>query len=187
LICYYGIVSTETVPANKYTAEQAEVLRLHELYRRCLLDQKYWAHMLARYKFWDRLTGIVTAVSSSSAVGGMAVFRTGWGDKAFTTLGAVSALVLVIRPFFKLSESVERYSKLHYGFTALFYQIENLVADIRRNNGMDQGHRTEADKIVERFNNLMLLEDASVSQKMVAGFQDEVDTAIPGDSLWLPG
>ena len=143
--------------------------------------------MLARYKFWDRLTGIVTAVSSSSAVGGTAVLRTGWGANAFTALGAVSALVLVIRPFFKLSENIEGYSKLHYGFTVLFYQIENLVADIRRNNGMDQGHRTEAHKIVEQFNNLTLLEDASVSKTRVAGFQDEVDRAVPGDSLWLPG
>jgi hypothetical protein len=169
-----------------YTAQQSEVLRLHELYRRCLLDQMYWAWMLGRYKRWDRMTNIVTAISTSSAVAGMALWKNGMGEIVFTVLGSISALLLVVKPFFKPAENIERYSKLHYGFTALFYQIENLVAGIRREDGITDRHRTEAEEIVERFKNLALQEDAVTNEEKVEKFQDKVDRAIPKESLWLP-
>lgn len=180
-------MAVEVISPYEYTPEQADVLRLHELYRRCLLNQKYFSWKLGRYKFWDQIANVVTALSTSSSVAGLTIWKTGHGIAAFTILGSIGALIQVIRPFFKPSENIERCSTLHYGFTELFYQIENLLAEIRRNNGVAEQHRRTADEITERFKNLAMQEGTEDNRRKISELQDEVDQAIPGKSLWLPG
>lgn len=180
-------MSVEVISAYEYTAKQAEVLRLNDQLRRCLLDQKYYALQLARYKRWDRIANIVTALATSSAIAGLTFIKQGdLGAIAFSVLGAASSLILVVKPFFKPAENIERYSKLHYGFTELFFQIEDLLASVRNADGMTIEHRAQAGKVYEQYKNLALQEDASINWKRVGRLVDEVDQAIPGGALWLP-
>jgi hypothetical protein len=179
-------MSVETISAYEYSARQAEVLRLNVLYRQCMLDQKYYARLLARYKRWDRLTNITTALVTSTAVGGLTLLKSGWGAIAFSVVGSISALILVVKPFFKPAENIERYSKLHYGFTDMFYQVESLLADIRTADGMTAEHRDQAKILFEAHKSLALQEDAAINQKRVSEIENEVDRAIPGITLWLP-
>ncbi len=172
--------ATETISPYSYTAEQSEVVRLHDLYRRCFLDQKYYAYQLQRYKRWDWGSNLIAAASTILSITGVT------GQPWSLTLGIISALILVIRPLFKPAENIERYSRLHYGFTDLFYQIESLLADVRRHQAVTDKHRREAEAIIERFKNLAIQEDPSADLEGVAQFQSEVERAIPETSLWLP-
>ncbi len=51
---------TEAPQATVYdfTAQQAEVVRLADRYRRCLMDQKYYARRLSMYQRWDTGTNL---------------------------------------------------------------------------------------------------------------------------------
>ena len=179
-------MSVELISASEYTAKQAEVLRLNDLLRRCMLDQRYYALQLARYKRWDRVASIFTALATSSAVAGLTIVKQGNGAIVLSALGAIASLILVVKPFFKPTENIERYSKLHYGFTELFLSVENLLAAIRNADGMMDGHRAQAVTIYEQHKGLALQEDASINWRRVGKLIGEVDQAIPGEKLWLP-
>jgi hypothetical protein len=64
--------------------------------------------------------------------------------------------------------------------------MENLLADIRRSEGMTDQHRERAEELIGRCDSLALREDASINWKKVAEIKTDVEKAIPGDGLWLP-
>ena len=169
-----------------YSPEQAEVLRLNDLYRTFLLNQKYYAHKLNSYKFWNRVMDIVVALATSSAFAGLAIWKSALGANFFSVLLAVSVIVSVLRPVLKLSEGIDRYSKLHYGYSQLLFQIESVLTDIRRQGGPKDGHvRTIAD-IDDRYRNLALEDDAGPNLELLKRFQAEVNEAHPPERVWLP-
>jgi hypothetical protein len=169
-----------------YTPEQAEVLRLHKLYRDCLLSQKYYAERLSTRKFWAFAMDLTMAIATSTALAGMAVMKTTIGANLFSLILSLSVIVSVIRPLLKLSESIDRYSKLHYAYAELALQIDSLVADMRRKNNFREEHSKMAADIWERYRNLTLQDDAAPNRKTLKKFQAEVNEAHPSTTLWLP-
>lgn len=172
--------------AVTYTPMQAEVARLHDMYRTCLLSQKYYGRRLNCYKRWNLTMDIITALATSSAFAGLAVWGSPVGANFFSLLLAASVVISVARPLLKLSEGIDRYSKLHYAYTDLFLRIENLVADMRRKAGVEPEHLRAAADLSDRYRNLALQDDAGPSQKLLEKLQAEVNEAIPADRLWLP-
>ncbi|MBI4464167.1 MAG: hypothetical protein HY647_05635 [Acidobacteria bacterium] len=174
------------VATTTYTPLQAEVYRLHDLYRNCSLSRKYYAHRLKQYKRWNLTFDIVTALATSSAFAGLAIWQTPVGVNVFSILLAASVIISVLRPLLKLSDGVDRYSKLHYAYGELFYQIESLVAEMRRKDGVRDEHLKAAAEMADRYGHLGLQDDPGPNRKALKKFQDEVNQAIPPDRLWLP-
>ena len=109
-----------------------------------------------------------------------------WVSNASYGIGALAALIFIGKPIFKVSEQIERYTILSSGFGELFSRFESLLADVRRNDGMTDAHRERADELMNRCDNLALREDASINWKKVKKIQEDVDTAVPANSQWLP-
>ncbi len=169
-----------------YSPAQAEVLRLHDLYRTCLLNQKYYSHKLNSYKLWNRVMDIVVALATSSAFAGLAIWKSGLGANFFSILLAASVVVSVLRPILKLTEGIDRYSKLHYGYSQLSFQVENVLTDMRRRGGPQDDHLKTTADIEDRYRNLGLEDDAGPNLKLLKKFQAEVNEAVPAERLWLP-
>ncbi len=177
------------MPANSvysYTAEQAQVIRLYDLYRNCLTKSKYYGHKLKLYKRASVAMDILIALAASSAFTGQAIMKTQIGLNLVSFLLLASAVIAVIRPILKLSEGIDLYSKLYYAYTELFYRIEGLNDDIRRQNTFTKIHQRKASDIFDRYRDLELQNDPSENVKKMAKYQDAVDKTIPSDTLWLP-
>ena len=172
------------ITPNSYSQQQAEVLRLHDRYRRCLLDQKYYARRLSMYQRWDTGTNLFAGVAMifSLATRNSAA----WLSAMCYATGVLAALILIGKPIFKVAEQIERYTTLHCAFSELFEEIEGLVADIRRAGKLTGDHHGRADKIFDRCTSLAVREDVSVNVKKLEQFKEEVERAIPAETLWLP-
>jgi len=169
-----------------YTADQAQVIRLYDAYRNCLVKSKYYGNELKKYKRYSITMDIVIALATSSAFTSQAILKTPIGLNFVSLLLLISAVIAVIRPILKIGEAIDVYSKLYYAYTELFYRIESLTDDIRRENQVTQVHQRKAIDIFERYRDLELQNDPGESVKRMGKYQDEVDKAIPADTLWLP-
>jgi hypothetical protein len=177
------------MPANSvysYTAEQAQVVRLYDLYRNCLTKSKYYGHKLIFFKRLALIMDILIALAASSAFTGQAIMKTSIGLNLASFLLLISAVIAVIRPILKIGESIDLYSKLYYAYTELFYRIESLNDDIRRENALTKIHQKKASDIFDRYRDLELQNDPAENVKKMGKYQDEVDRAIPASGLWLP-
>jgi hypothetical protein len=173
-----------TVSPYHYSTQQLEVIRLHDRYRRCLMDQKYYAWKLARYQRWDTASNVFAGITMVFSL----VTRPsdGWLSIACYVTGILAAIVFISKPILKIGEKIEKYTTLQIGFGDSFNRIETLVADIRNTGRVSADHRTRAHEIFERCAALALREDADIDWKKVERFKAEVEKAIPEDTLWLP-
>jgi hypothetical protein len=178
------MADTETISPYSYSPKQAEVLRLQDRYRRCLLDQKYYAYRLSLYQRCDTAINLFAGVAMLLSLATR--MSSTWLSYVCYATGAIAALLFIAKPIFKVSEQIEKYTMLHYGFSDVFNRIEGLVGEIRRNGKISDEHRVRADELFDRCHNLAIREDVSINQKKLARFKDEVEKAIPAESLWLP-
>jgi hypothetical protein len=129
---------------------------------------------------------ILTALSTSSAFTAQAIMKTPIGINLVSLLLLASAVIAVVRPIVKIGDGINLYSKLYYAFSELFYRIESLNDDIRREESFTQLHQRKAKDIFERYRDLELQTEPIESSKRMSTYQDEVDKAIPANRLWLP-
>ena len=174
------------VDTREYTSQQADVARLHDLLRTSRLSQKYYAHRLKSYKAWMLWMDILTALAASSAFVGLAFLQEFAGGAVVTGLVGTAALIAAIRPVLKMSDQIDRFSRLHYGWGKIHYELGDLLADIRRHDGVTASHQPTVVDISERFKALSLEDDPGPDRALVKKFQMEVSAEIPADRLWIP-
>ena len=86
----------------------------------------------------------------------------------------------------RLSDKIDRYSKLHYGYLEVYYRIQSLISEMRAAGHLTAESQLKAADLAERFRSLELEGDAYQNPKKLLKYQDEVERAIPADQLWLP-
>jgi hypothetical protein len=167
-----------------YTQQQAEVVRLHDRLRRCMLDQRYYAYKLTLYQRWDTGINLFAGIAMLASLATRAT--SGWASNAAYALGATAALLFIGKPIFKVSEQIERYTVMCCGFSECFHRIEMLIADIRNAGEVTPDHRLRSAEIFDRCGALAIREDTSVNRRKLIELKEEVEQAIPAESLWLP-
>jgi hypothetical protein len=177
-----SVIQSSTV--YDYTSQQAEVIRLQDRYRRCLMDQKYYARRLSLYQRWDVTTNLFAGIAMLIALATLHASELIANLSYY--LGFVAAIVFIGKPVFRIAEQIERYTVLHSNFSEAFCRIEALLADVRRCGKMTDEHRLRADELIARCDSLAAREDTAVNQKVLARIKEEVNRAIPAETLWLP-
>ena len=170
-----------------YTPSQAEVARLYDRYRDCLLSRKYYAAKLVRHKRGAFALDILAALSALTTLFAVGVSVAG-NDRSAWTIGfaIVAAISTVVRPLLRLQDSIDHYAAIHFGYTELAHTIDNLVADIRGLGGPNETHRAMIEGISDRYRALLLKDDPTTDRKLLVKFQAEVLSEVKTESLWLP-
>ncbi len=173
---------------QEYTTSQAEVLRLYDRYRDCLLSKKYYATKLVRRKRWTLALDLLAAFSASTALVLIGVSVAGYEEPGWRiAFGVIAAVSTVVRPLLKLQDSIDHYGAVHFGYTELAHTIDNLVADIRRSNAVNgTSHRAMIEDISDRYRTLLLRDDPTTDRKLLVKSQAEVLDEVKTESLWLP-
>ncbi len=98
---------------------------------------------------------LTIALAASSSLTGATVFKSLLNGKPLTVLLTISAVLAVVKPILKLSNGIDRCSKLRYGYLELYQKVEILVNDIRdKGNLTDTSGRINA--LTATFNKLSL-------------------------------
>lgn len=176
----------EQVSIYDYTPAQAELVRFYDLYRCALMSKKYHAWKLRRAKFWTSVVETVAACSASSAVGSLAIWKTAAGGAAFTALLVTSAVASIIRSAFRLSESLDRHSRMALAWSELALDMDGAIAAVRRARGLAEPLRLRVDDLCERFRRVEMHDGIDTDEPIVARIQEEVARSTPADRFWLP-
>jgi hypothetical protein len=89
--------SAETVDVYSYTPRQAQVIRLYDTYRNCLLYVKYYGRKLKIYRRVNLWMDLATALATSSAFTGLAIMRSPVGLNALSFLLLAAAIISVVK------------------------------------------------------------------------------------------
>lgn len=176
---------------EKFCAQLEEV---YDNYRTSLMNAKYYASRLTSFRIYNRIYEIILALGMSSAIAGWSFFQE-WtfGKKAWAIFSGLVTVLAVLKPILQLPSQIERYSKLHIGYTNLYYDSVNLVSRINESKKEISESKSIPPEILQtreatqkRFKDLALQDDIKISKPLLRKCYDEVNAEIPVKYLWYP-
>ncbi len=165
---------------------RARLIAAYDLYRKALLNRKYYGHRLASWKRWNTGFEIALAVGTSGTIGTWALWKTGAGQYAWTFVAAFAAVLGVIKPIIQLGKGIERYSKLYSGWGGVFYDLEGVVEDIKATHKYTGEMANIVTSAHNRIKDLTPEDDPNPNRRLVRKYYNEVLIEIPPAMLWVP-
>jgi hypothetical protein len=168
---------------------RAKVSEINDLFRTARLNQMYYAqrlHVVKKAMNWS--DGLI-AVGSSSSLAGWGLWKYGQTSaNSWAVLAGIATLLSVLKPVFQLRREIERYSKLHIGYCGLYYDLEQIVIDLRTTHILTAASWTAFTHQQKKNKELGLIDDSDAERKLdlLNECQQAVLTEIPKGSLWLP-
>lgn len=165
---------------------QHRLRRIYDDYRTAQMNRDYYACRLETLKTYNRYYEIAIAIGTSTAVAGWHVWQTPAGKTVWAFFGALVAVLTIVKPILQLAKDIERYSKLHTGYSDLFYDYRHIIDEVKARGGINKQTAGAAAAAEKRYRDLALQDDPKPLAKLV----DECFAAIEARSepfdKWRP-
>ncbi|MBO0950882.1 hypothetical protein [Fibrella forsythiae] len=169
------------------TVDLKEQLRnLYSDYRDALNNKKYYGCRLVQFRQWSMALDLILAIGTSSAVGGWLIWRDSVGQYVWTGLTGVAAVIAVLKPILKLSDQIERYSKLYAGHSTVFYDLDRVIKMVREHKAFNTEMVTIRNNAIDRRKELDPIDDPNPSKSLETKCFQEVNVQISTNMLWFP-
>jgi hypothetical protein len=160
--------------------------RIYTNYRDAAMSKEYYACRLAQVKRWNIWYEIVLALGASgTAVAGWYIWSQTTGKIVWAIFSGCAAVLAIIKPILKVADEVERYSKLHIGYSELAFDYKLVCDEIRASGGISESLREAVANADKRIKELTLVDDVKPSLKLLRECQNSVKRVVPGFDEWL--
>ena len=165
-----------------------ELKKIYDKYREVYMNEKYYAHRLTTFSKWNDIYEGTLAIGASGTIASWPFFqKSEIGKNIWIIFGGVIAVLVVLKPFFKLAQKVESRSKLYIGYRDLRFDLEQLVDDIQANGfNITQEIKNTFIAANKRYKSLGLEDEINPVKKLVDKYFEEVNSEIPSFSIWSP-
>lgn len=164
----------------------ARLKQIHDLYRTARLNELYYQHRVNSYRKWNLCIEVLTALTTSTAIGGLTFWKSNTGSMIWTVLVSVPVVLTVVKPFLQLSDLIEQSSKRHSEYRSLFLDLQELEGQITLRQGLDDSLLLKFEDALNRSKRLGLQDEVNVSERLRRKCFDAVGLELPVSSLWMP-
>ncbi|PYD87444.1 hypothetical protein DNF23_38475 [Pseudomonas syringae pv. pisi] len=169
--------------------ENHPVWDVYDLLRTSRLNELYYGIKL---RTMERLNlGVEVAiaiVSSSSAVGGLAVWKTTVGNPFWQVLLGLAAVLTIVKPLLGLPKKIKAYEELLAGYRLLAHELRDLRMDISQSREYTTPHQARCKRIKDKVRDYVAKNPERVEcKKTKAVCTERVLQEIPSNSLFIPG
>jgi hypothetical protein len=175
--------------SNNSEIPEGRLEYIYDAYRNELLNRKYFAAMLSRYRHLNTSTEILVAIGGGSATAGiasMAIFETLPGKYVWLLVSAAATVLSVIKPVLKIGDKIENYTKLYAGHSTVYFDLKDIVEEISVLKSFTPDLKRKYDSSKRLVKELGAKEDFSRNDQLARKLQQEVNEEIRPDMLWIP-
>lgn len=168
--------------------EHHPVWSVYDLYRTSRLNVKYYSAKLHRAEneiFWMDCILLITAPSSSIA--GFWFLQNPVGEYSWKILGAIAAIIAILKPLLNRTKKVKNYEELRAGYRAFEHDLHVIKENIIQKRSYDLDLQNEFQKALKRIGILKNKEvDSEEDKALKIKFTKEVLTELPTDQFYIP-
>jgi hypothetical protein len=161
---------------------------VYDLLRTARLNVKYNSALLTRAERWQFGMETVLLVSApSSAVAGLWFWNTPVGHQVWLYLGAIAAVVAVLKPALGLTKKIKTYEEVVSGYRALDNDLFEISVMVSQKHAYDKQLQTDFNRVLKRRGVLankepVRREDKKLKRECTA----EVLSELPAASFYVP-
>jgi hypothetical protein len=147
--------------------------------RRVQANRKYNASQLILYQRCNFWYDVVLAVGTSGTVAGWAIWQGPAGKVVWSLLGAVVALLAIVKPILQLAKKIEHYTQQHHQYTELFLTIDEIFTQAAISPGaLSPTAKNLYITLDSRFGKITPNDDPRPSRRVMERCSAEVDREI---------
>lgn len=166
---------------------QNPVWAVYDEYRTARLNVYYYQYQISKLRRYNILLDIVIALSTSSVIAGLWFWETSIGNVSWKVIGALAAILVVIKPIINISDLIKQKSELFSSWQLLSDGFKKLTILISEQNQYN-------DEMKKRFHELLDMESdinqketpEEPDKKLQRRYFEQVNREIPPESLIEP-
>ena len=161
---------------------------VYDRLRSASLSVKYYGCRLQhveRVNFWLDL--MLFAAAPSSTIAGLGFWKFGMGPFAWQALGAIAAIIAIVKPLLGLAKRIKEYEGMLVGYRTLEYDLMELRTSVSQKRKYDTTLQAQFQKVQQRERVLIgKTPDPRENARLKARCQAEVLKELPADSFFVP-
>lgn len=167
-------------PLNAFLSE------LYDLLCTGALNRDYYGRRLATIQSQVFLMEFAIAVTTTgSALSASALWKVEpWGPAIWTTATSIAAALAIVKPIWQPSRQIERWTRLHAGYSELYAAATALASRVKREGALTQDLRDGLKGLEDKLVDLAKSDDPSPNRKLLARCEAEVRARHPADQAW---
>ena len=155
--------------------------------RTARLNIKYLQAVIRKLTRRNFCHEVVIAASTSSAFAGFSFWGSALGGYLWKALGAVAAVLSLLKPMLRLQEQISRKQQLLVGYNILDFDLSRIRLEINHRKKYDESLYKQFLKALDRKAELMKQDVASITdQNVLEDCQKAVERELPADSFYIP-
>jgi len=167
--------------------EEAELIRLFDIYKIANLNIRYYGRRAAQYETWDRVLSIVAGFCAFMAV---IVLTIPLDEKYLSplritaaVLAGVATLLTGLSPLLGWATQAKKLYGIHTLYEQLFADIALVITDIRR-NGLSEASKGAYNLVYQSYLRAQSLDELDPDQDLIKVENEKVKQALPPEYLW---
>ncbi|HEX6290159.1 MAG TPA: hypothetical protein VFZ66_13275 [Herpetosiphonaceae bacterium] len=164
------------------------VWAVYDLLRTTRLNVRYYTAKTERTKQKDRWIEIILAiVVPSSALAGLPLWQSQYGIYVWSTLTVIASLLAIVKPFLKLTESVQAYEAVVSRLRAIEGDLVELQNEIFQQRRYDQRMQERLSLIVRSMGRVQEIEPIEpIDEELRRTIFDQIRRESPNESFYVP-
>jgi hypothetical protein len=162
---------------------RVQINGIYDDYRKAFMNRLYYECRVEYLKKINRFYDVVLAIGTSGTVAAWYVWETPLGKKAWPIFAGVVLILSIIKPILRLPDKQEKLSKLKFGYTELYYELDKWKRAIEENKGLTPKVLKASAEAQERYRRLAI-EDESPNKKLLTKCFEEVKRKTPSFTDW---
>jgi hypothetical protein len=172
------------------------LISIYDEYRDALLNRSYYGYRVNRYTLYIKLFDILIAVGTSgSGIAGLALWKQEYGQIIWGFISGLSIILAVIKPILDFPSKLKDYSELYTEYSIVYRKFRSIVEDVaasERAYELLHGRLTPTTAAAVKEIRSKLVDLAPLGERgpaktsLILKLQDDVNSAIPPSSLWVP-
>jgi|SRR5580693_1012487 hypothetical protein len=161
--------------------------------RWCMAYDLYFGDILSgvsRTNFWLEIVvagaGTGSIGASGGVIAGWTFWQTGLGAVIWALFGGFAAIAAWSKPFLKLDQEIESYSKRQQAYRILQGSLDSLILSVQKEKQVTADHWDRFAKISESMNDEYQKWPPKINNGRLEQFQDQVNVEKPPKTLWMP-
>ena len=169
--------------AYRYSPQQAELIRIYDVYRTVRLNVHYYGRRVTRLTRWHLGFQIAAAVGTSATLG-MILWAS--DHRVWLIVSAGAAIAATVAPLFGLAAKISQRERLHLAYNVLSQSFEHLVHEIKSRQEFLEEHRSAAAILSRQYEALASFDEPDPSRRLIEKCTSFVSRELPPGTFWLP-
>ncbi len=173
--------------STRLKIENHPIWDVHDQHRTARLNVKYYCRKLKHLENRDRGIDVISAVTTPSAVAGLAFWQDGNGKLIWGLIGALTSILATTKPFLRYSDRIRKLEEVIADYRRIEHNLSLINTEARETNEYSDRLKIRFKQIMEDYGKVKeKMPKTDDNKVLLKKCSEEVIKELPASYYFVP-